>query len=108
MDLSVPPQPLLSPWFFIPFILRLSVLRSVWLFATKIAAPKQTVFSNSGNDVLASKVVVEDVRTVNSSLLQSNDVFIIAITKTSFDCERIQRVFYNFLFKKRIGINFLV
>jgi hypothetical protein len=70
MDLSVPPQPLLSPWFFIPFILRLSVLRPVWLFATKIAAPEQTAFKNSGNDVLASMVVFEGARTVNASLLQ--------------------------------------
>jgi hypothetical protein len=89
MDLSVPPQPLFSPWFFIPFILQLSVLRPVWLFATKIAAPEQAVFRNSENDVLGSKVVFEGVRTVNASLLQSYDVFIIAITKTSYDCERI-------------------
>jgi hypothetical protein len=93
MNLSVPPQPLFSPWFFIPFILRLSVLRPVWLFATKIAAPEQTDFRNSGNDVHASKVVFEGVRTVNASLLQSSDIFIIAITKMSDDCERIQRIF---------------
>jgi len=62
MDLSVPPQPLLSPWFFIPFILRLSVLRSVLLFAIKITAPEQTVFRNSENDVLGSKVVFEGMK----------------------------------------------
>jgi hypothetical protein len=101
MNLSVPPQPLFSPWFFIPFILRLSVLRPVWLFATKIAAPEQAVFRNSGNDVLALKVVVEGVRTVSTSLLQSSDVFIIALTKTSGDCERVQRVLYNSLFRMR-------
>jgi hypothetical protein len=89
MDLSVPPQPPFSSWFFIPFILRLSVLRSVWFFATKIAAPEQTAFRNSGNDVLASKVVFEGARTVNASLLKSSDVFTIAITKTSDDCEWI-------------------
>jgi len=97
MNLSVPPQPLFSSWFFIPFILRLSVLRPVWLFATKIAAPEQTVFKNSGNDVLALKVVFEGVKTVSASLLQSSDVFIIAITKTSDDCERMQRVIDNSL-----------
>jgi hypothetical protein len=59
MDLSVPPQPLLSPWFFIPFILRLYALRPVWLFATKIAAPEQADFRTSGNDVLALKVVLK-------------------------------------------------
>jgi hypothetical protein len=101
MNLSVPPQPLFSPWFFIPFILRLSVLRLVWLFATKIAAPEQTVFRHSGNDVLASKLVFEGVKTVNASLLQSSDVFIIALTKTSGDCERIQRVIDNSLFRLR-------
>jgi len=101
MNLSVPPQPLLSPWFFIPFILRLSVLRPVWLFATKIAAPEQTVFRHSGKDVLASKVVFEGVRTVNASLLQSSDVFIIALTKAADDCERIQRVIDNSLFRLR-------
>jgi len=58
------------------------VLRSVWFFATKIAAPEQTDFRKSGNDVLGSKVVFEGVRTVNASLLQSFDVFTIAITKT--------------------------
>jgi hypothetical protein len=89
MDLSVPPQPFLSPWFFIPFILRLFVLRSVWLSATKIAAPEQTDFRNSGSDVLAPKVVFEGARTVNASLLKSSDVFTIAITKTSDDCEWI-------------------
>lgn len=89
MDLSVPPHPLFSPWFFIPFILRPLVLRSVWFFATKIAAPAQTDFRNSGNDVLASKLIFEGVRTVSASLLQSSDVLIIAITKTSDDCEWI-------------------
>lgn len=69
MDLSVPPQPLLSPWFFTPFISRLSVLRSVWFFATKIAAPEQAVFRNSGNDVLGSKVFFDRVGAVNASLL---------------------------------------
>ena len=93
MDLSVPPQPLFSPWFFIPFILRLSVLRPVWFFATKIATPAQTVFRNSGNDVLALKVAFEGVRTVNASLLQLSDVLIIALTKTSDDCERMRFVF---------------
>jgi hypothetical protein len=77
MNLSVPPQPLFSPWFFIPFILRLPVLRPVWLFATKIAAPEQTAFKNSGNDVLALKVVFEGVRTVNASLLQSFYAFML-------------------------------
>ncbi|AFP31952.1 hypothetical protein [Marinobacter sp. BSs20148] len=101
MDLSVPPQPLFSPWFFIPFILRLSVLRPVWLFATKIAAPEQTDFRNSGNDVLASKVAFEGVKTVNALLLQSSDVFIMAKTKASGDCERVQRVFYDSLFRLR-------
>jgi hypothetical protein len=101
MDLSVPPQPLLSPWFFIPFILRLSVLRPVWLFATKIAAPEQTDFRKSGNDALAPKVVFEGVRTVNAPLLQSYDVFIIAITKASGDCERVQRFIDNSLFRMR-------
>ena len=101
MNLSVPPQPLLSSWFFIPFILRLFVLRPVWLFATKIAAPEQTAFRNSGNDVLASKVIFEGARTVNASLLQSSDVFIIALTKTLGDCERMQCVFYNSLFRIR-------
>jgi hypothetical protein len=93
MDLSVPPQPFLSPWFFIPFILRLSVLRPVWLFTTKIAAQEQPDFRKSGNGALASKVVFEGARPVNASLLQSFDVFIIAITKTSDDCERMQRFF---------------
>jgi hypothetical protein len=91
MNLSVPPQPLFSHCFFIPFILRLSVLRPVWFFATKIAAPEQTDFRDSGNDVLALKVVFEGVRTINASLLQSSDVLIIAITKMSDDCERMQR-----------------
>jgi hypothetical protein len=101
MDLPVPPQPLFSPWFFLPIILRLSVLRSVWLFATKFDAPEQTVFRNSGNDALASRLVFEGMRTVNASLLKSSDVFIIAITKTSDNCERIQRVFNNSLFRMR-------
>jgi hypothetical protein len=101
MNLSVPPQPLLSPWFFIPFILRLSVLRPAWLFATKIAAPEQTDFRKSGNDALASKVVFKGVRTVNASLLQSSYVFIIAKTKASGDCDRVQRVLYNSVFRKR-------
>jgi hypothetical protein len=101
MNLSVPPQPLFSPWFFLPIILRLSVLRSVWLFATKFDAPEQADFRNSGNDVLAPKVVFEGAGTVNASLLQSSDVFIIALTKTSGDCERMQCVFYNSLFRLR-------
>jgi hypothetical protein len=79
MDLPVPPQPLLSPWFFLPFILRLSVLHSVWLFATKIAAPEQAVFINSGNDALASKLVFDGVRTVSASLLQSFCAFMLGI-----------------------------
>jgi len=108
MNLSVPPQPLLSSWFFIPFILRLFVLRPVWLFATKIAAPEQAVFRHSGNDVLASKVVFEGVRTVSASLLQSFDILIIAITKKSDDCERIQRFYYNSLFSLRKRYGFLV
>ena len=87
MDLSAPPQPLSSSWFFIPFILRLSVLRRVWFFATKIAAPESAVFRKSENDALASKLIFEGVRTVSASLLQLYDVFIIAITKTSDDCE---------------------
>jgi hypothetical protein len=101
MDLSEPPQPLLSPWFFIPSILRLSVLRPVWFFATKIAAPEQTVFRNSGNDVLALKAAFECARPVNASLLQSSDVLIIALTKTSDDCERVQRVIDNSMFRMR-------
>ncbi|AFP31940.1 hypothetical protein [Marinobacter sp. BSs20148] len=101
MDLSVPPQPLFSPWFFLPFILRLSVLRSVWLFATKIDALGQADFRNSGNDALASRLVFEGMRTVNASLLKSSDVFIIAITKTSDDCERVQRGIENSLFIMR-------
>jgi hypothetical protein len=106
MDLPVPPQPFLSPWFFIPFILRLSVLRPVWLFATKIAAPEQTDFRHSGKDVLASKVGFGGAKTVNASLLQSSDVFTIAISKTSDDCERIQRFIDNSLFRTGKSINF--
>ena len=106
MNLSVPPQPLLTSWFFIPFILRLSVLRSVRFFATKIAAQEETVFRNSGNDVLASKVFFDRVGAVNASLLQSSDIFIIAITKMSDDCERIQRFIDNSLFRMRKSINF--
>jgi hypothetical protein len=41
------------------------------------------------------------MRTVNASLSQSYDIFVIAITKMSYDCERIQRVFYNSLFRMR-------
>jgi hypothetical protein len=61
MDLSVPPQPLLSPWFFIPFILRLSVLRSVWFLFTKIAAPEQKICLNLGHDTLGWKLLFERV-----------------------------------------------
>ena len=82
------------------------MLRPVWLFATKIAVPGQTAFRNSGNDVLAPKVVFEGVRTVNAWLLQLSDVLIIAITKKSDDCERIQRFIDNSLFRMRKSINF--
>jgi hypothetical protein len=85
MNLSVTPQPLLSSWFFMPFILRLSVLRPVWLFVTKIAAPESAVFRKSGNDVLSLKIIFEGVKTVNASLLQSFDACNIAVTKTSDD-----------------------